>query len=1682
MSDALRRLAERAGIAAGYHDIWGRYRTPEDAVLRELLASMGLLSTPEADPEAALRQAEAADWQRMLPPVRVVREGEAAALRVVLPEDALAAALIYRLVTEDGAIHEQQAAVSQLPSLETRELDGRRLMALELPLSIPLAPGYHRCEVECAGAAASMPLIVAPPACYQPEVLADGGRVWGPALQLYALRSERNWGIGDFTDLAAFGEHWAEQGAHVVGLNPVHAMFVGNPAHASPYSPSSRRFLNLLYLDVEAVPDFADCESARERVRSGEFQLRLRALREAERVDYVGVAAAKLAVLEQLYQSFRERHLSRDRERARAFHEFQQREGEALRLYALYEALWEHFHAENPEAWSWLDWPEAFQDPHSAEVEAFYAQHRERVEFYAYLQWQAEAQLSEATARLERAGLAIGLYLDLAVSVDRGGADGWRNRSIYAMQASVGAPPDEFARNGQDWGLPPFDPRRLREEAYAPLIGALRENMRRAGALRIDHVMGLMRLFWIPLGRSAADGAYVHYPFEEMLGIVALESHRNRCLVIGEDLGTVPEAVREAMARERLLSYKVLIFEQGEGGRFKAPKDYAAEALATVSTHDLPTLAGYWEGRDLALRAELGLYEDDEVRGRQLVERAQDRSQLLLALEREGLLPEGASADPATLPEMTPELARAVHVYLARSRASLMMVQPEDVLGMLEQVNLPGAPDAQHPNWRRKLTLPLEQWPHSEEVLRFAAALREARPGPEPCRRRVRAKGLRIPRATYRLQLNRHFTIAEATRRVPYLARLGVSHVYCSPYLRARPGSEHGYDIIDHNAFNPEIGSEADFQRFSEALERHGMAQIMDVVPNHMGVMGADNAWWLDVLENGPASVYAPYFDIDWKPVKRELHDKLLLPILGDAYGEVLERGELQLAFDADRGSFSLRYYEHCAPIAPGVYPRLLGRRMEALALRLGADNPQLLELQSLVSAFQHLPGRDELSLERVLERHRDVQLHKQRLARLCAESSDIADYLQEVVAEFNGRPGEPESFDALHELLEAQAYRLAHWHAAADEINYRRFFDIHDLAALRMEDPRVFDATHQLILSLITRGELDALRIDHPDGLYDPEAYFQRLQERAAQAMHSEPPALYLLVEKILASHEALVSSWPVHGTTGYEFANQVNGILIDQRSAGALRRFYASFSGERLPFDELLYKCKRMIMKYALASELAVLAAELNRISEADRHTRDFTLNRLRSALAELVAWLPVYRTYEREGVIGAHDREYIDYAIGRAREGTRAEEAGVYDFLRRVLLREDLPEATRERAARFSMRLQQYTGAVMAKGLEDTAFYRYFPLVSLNEVGGDPRRFGLTVEAFHAANSERRESWPHSLLATSTHDNKRSEDVRARISVLSEIPGAWRRRVSLWARLNEACKRQTDGSLTPSRNDEYLLYQTLIGAWPLEIPDETAHDEFVARIEVYMLKAVREAKQHTSWINRNPAYEEALSGFVHEILRRGSPFLDDFLPFQRWLSRFGLYNSLSQVALKLTAPGVPDIYQGNELWDFSLVDPDNRRPVDYSARESALASLDEVAAPELLATLEDGRAKLMLTTRLLALRQRHETLFRDGDYLPLASSGTKAEHLCAFARQHGSEAVVMVAPRLYVGLLDGEERLPIGDVWGDTRLELGPLGAETRWRDLISGRMHAAGETLLLAEALAEFPVAVLVTEPG
>ena len=958
-----------------------------------------------------------------------------------------------------------------------------------------------------------------------------------------------------------------------------------------------------------------------------------------------------------------------------------------------------------------------------------------------------------------------------------------------------------------------------------------------------------------------------------------------------------------------------------------------------------------------------------------------------------------------------------------------------------------------------------------------------------------------VPCATYRLQFNADFTFADASKIIPYLHLLGISHIYASPFLKARAGSPHGYNIVDHNALNPEIGDAASFASYIKTLHQHGMGQLLDIVPNHMGVGGDDNAWWLDVLENGEASAYAMYFDIDWHPVNTAMHNKVLLPFLGDHYGTILERGELTLALDSGNGTFSIRYYEHLFPIDPRSYPRILGFHIESLEQQLKNNREAFNALVALIADCQSLPRRTELSAACRQKRRQAVAACKHRLAELCRYHPEIHVCLDENVKQLNGTPGQAGSFDPLHHLLEAQAYRLAYWLVASDEINYRRFFDINELAGLRVENNEVFAATHGLVRQLTGKGQVTGLRIDHPDGLSDPFTYCCDLQNVIDETLRESGQPIdsscYFLVEKIVASHECLPSDWPVAGTTGYEVAHLLNGLFVYPDSERSLSQLYKRFTGRAQEFDELLYESKKLIIRSVLASELTVLANLASGIAQTDRYTRDFTYHALRDALAEVVACFPVYRTYITQQRISDEDHRYVHWAIAQAKKRSPAADIQIYDFIQDLLTLRQLDvysSRVQRQIMQFALRFQQYTAPVMAKGMEDTALYTYNRLVSLNDVGFDPRAFGVSINLFHHENRQRLESWPQSMVTTSTHDSKRGEDVRTRINILSEVPHDWRRHLARWSRINRRKKQLLDDARVPCRNDEYLLYQTLLGSWPLEPLDAAGLAAFRERIEAYMLKAIREAKVHTSWINSNNDYEDAMRHFVQKLLDtpERNAFLADFIPFQKRFVRYGLLSSLSQILLKLTVPGVPDIYQGNELWSFNLVDPDNRRPVDYHHRHAELQALVTacqtagdltVLLQDLSSRIEDGRAKLYLTWRTLNLRRQLPGMFSEGEYLELKTRGPRAEYLCAFARRFEDRQVVVVAPRWFARLAAESGRMPPGsETWDNTWIEDSGESQAGNYRNILTDepvqlRQREDGTGYSAVELFRYFPVALL-----
>jgi len=947
---------------------------------------------------------------------------------------------------------------------------------------------------------------------------------------------------------------------------------------------------------------------------------------------------------------------------------------------------------------------------------------------------------------------------------------------------------------------------------------------------------------------------------------------------------------------------------------------------------------------------------------------------------------------------------------------------------------------------------------------------------------------LRIPVATYRLQFNRGFRFEDARAIVPYLHRLGISDLYASPIFKAKQGSLHGYDVTDPTHLNPELGTEQAFGALARELKAHEMGLLLDIVPNHMAA-SPENPWWMDLLENGPSSPYAIFFDVDWNPVCSALQNKVLLPILDRTYSQALENGDLTLTLE-EAGLF-VYYHGFKLPLDIKSYALVLSYRLGTLEAILGANHPVFRQFKQLVDAMEHLPPHTRPDAAQARRRRRERQAIKEDLVHLINSSPEVKAFLSENVALLNGKKGDPQSFDLLDSLLAQQAYQLAFWKTALEEINYRRFFDISDLIGVRVEEPQVFATTHALIFPLVREGKVTGLRIDHIDGLHDPLQYLRRLQHHLAPkaAESGRPPGFYIVVEKILIGNEALSEEWPVFGTTGYDFLNAVNALFVDSEGLQTIAAAYSRLTGSRATFDDVGYEKKKQVIKELFAGEMQALGYQLARLAQQDQYACDLSREELTQAIMGVTACLPVYRTYIRTSELSRRDQLHIERAVQEAQLRDPALGARALDFLKRVLLLDLSVSVAPEQMEvwlRFVMRWQQFTGAIMAKGIEDTALYTYNPLVSLNEVGRDPGAAFLSVEAYHSGNVVRQAQWPHTLNATSTHDTKRGEDIRARINVLSEMPEAWERRLTRWSRWNRAKKRRVNGELVPDPNLEVLLYQTLVGAWPFseeEIP------KFQERLKAYMVKAVREAKLFTSWLSPNLEYENALLAFVESILETGNEnkFLDDLLRFQRQVAYYGALNALGQVLLKIASPGVPDFYQGTELWDLSLVDPDNRRPVDFEMRTGLLDNLIKQEGQgrlslvrEILTSWEDGRVKLYVTYKALGARQAHQDLFLRGDYIPLQIQGERQEHVCTFARRQGKRWGLIVVPRLLTKLVR-VGTLPLGQrVWGDDVLLL-PEGAPQRWLQVFTGEtleLFPAVKEAPLSSIFRTFPVALLV----
>ncbi len=925
---------------------------------------------------------------------------------------------------------------------------------------------------------------------------------------------------------------------------------------------------------------------------------------------------------------------------------------------------------------------------------------------------------------------------------------------------------------------------------------------------------------------------------------------------------------------------------------------------------------------------------------------------------------------------------------------------------------------------------------------------------------------MRIPSATYRIQFNADFRFTDAEALVPYLHDLGITDLYASPRFKARAGSSHGYDVADPLRINSELGTEEEFDRLTATLRQYDMGLLLDIVPNHMAV-STENPWWVDVLENGRESRYARFFDIDWQPqapkVVDLLNNRVLLPILPGPYNDVLLSQGIQLHLDA-RGFF-VQYGGKRRPVNPRTYSEIFALAIEVLE---GKDEAAALELEKLRLAAISLPRGDDESQNLTAESEKARAELKAALWQLYQSDHLIRKTLDDTVHAFNGVPGDGSSFNRLDSLLSAQAYRFADWRLASHEINYRRFFDINDLIGLRTEDPVVFATRHASIIRLIQEGKVSGLRIDHIDGLFDPIEYLERLKSIPVPgvAQDGDAPSIYTVVEKITCGNETLPPEWPVSGTTGYDFLNAANAVFIDQDGYRALEKSYRKFTGRNSSFADTWYLRNKEVMDRLFPADVGRLTYRLAKLAAIWPRGRDLHLAELVRGLKEITACLPVYRTYYRDTTLRPQDRVFLQQALSGARHRTpgAAVTNATWDFLHQVFLAELLFTSEQERAwLDFIMRWQQFTGAAMAKGLEDSAIFAHSSLISVNEVGNNPFhsdiRFGSL--AFHEFNSRALQHHPHSLSATSTHDTKWSEDVRARLNVLSEIPDEWRKYLARWSNWNSAKKTRVGELRAPTPREEVMLYQAMLGIWPMGCSKNMNREELTQRIERFFIKSVKEARIHTNWISPNEPHEAALRKFVHSILEdsAGNRFFRDFLVLHQKLAFYGAFNSLSQLILKMTSPGIPDFYQGTEIWNFRLTDPDNRQPVDFKKRMQILHELKSCnagALPEICEDLLnhwcDGRLKLYITARILQFRRAHQELFSKGDYLPIKVDG-KSEFVHAFARCSGQDWIVVAVSRLLANIA-APGTFPVGQkTWRSTALAL-PSSAPERWVNVLTG----------------------------
>ena len=1555
MTANLEAIVRKLGFITEYTDTAGKVNKLSAKEMQSLMAICGINIDPEQDSESLLFNFDLEKWQSVLPKVHVAKISEKPSIQINIPEQNIQNTYEWILEKENGFVDHGKFIASTLERVESRYFENiGSYIKLNLSLPLNIETGYHTLKInDYSGNIYESKLIIVPEKCYIAETVSKNKKVYGPKIHFHNIATENNYRIADSDDLKNLIRKLSTVGVGIIGIGPINQTSVDENKFYNPYLPSNRMFFNTLFLSTEEIEKFVDDKDLKIKLLSAEFQEKAKKIEESGEIDYRAVYDFKYEKFKLLYQSFKEFHINNHTEKAEQFQKYINRKGDYLKKLALYRALQDFLSLEDPKYLDWHNWPVSYQSPESEAVLQFESTNSELIELYMFLQWQSDLQFASAGKISYEKKLDIGIYVDIPLCTDPNGSETWINQNYFCEYAKLKI---QLENRQESINCPGILPKKMYNDAYEYFSNIIRPNMIHAGAVNLLYLEHYLKSDWTITSDNTEKIIKFNYPKEDILGIIALESQRNHCMVLA-DMKNVNDENKELLERFGI---------------------YSEENIDITEIYDEIQLKDYFESLKDSLSQD---YED---------------------------------------------------------------------IGHITK----------------------------------------------------------IPDSTYRIQFNKEFTFNMAKEIIPYLKRLGISHVYASPLLSPMPGSMHGYDVINHNLINQEAGTIDEFNEFVDILHHHNIGLIIDTVPNHMGI-GSKNPWWMDVLENGQASEYAHYFDIDWNPIKKALKGKVLVPVLGNHYGNILASGQLNVKFVEDAGKFYLNYYEHEFPINPSSYPTILEYRLDVLAARLGTSNRDYLSYLSILTVFKNIPKHTETEYEKVKERIREKDIAFTRLSNLCKNNFVIKGFIEENLIDFKCSPENTIAIERVHNLLEEQTYRLAYWRVSADEINYRRFFDVNDLAAVCVEKPDVFSNTHNFILDLVQNKRIDGIRLDHPDGLLNPTEYYKKLQHEIAKRLDisfditetdllcSEKLPFYIVAEKILAPFEKLPQNWAIHGTVGYEFLNSVNGLFINKVAEKKFTDVYNKFIDKDIDFAEMVIECKKLIMRTSLTGELNVLSSHLNQISEMYIYSRDYTLNSLRNALIDVISCFPVYRTYISGKEESTKCTDYIKWSVGLAKKRSLVIDTSIFDFIEKVLLLElepDTESINYEKILKFVLKFQQYTGPLMAKGFEDTCFYRYNRLIALNEVGGEPQHFGTSVNEFHQDNLSRMAVTPNSMLNTSTHDTKRSEDVRTRIAAISEVPDEWQKFVKRLSSLNKTKKKSSYPETIIAKNDEYLLYQTLIGIWPQEGLNSDNRENLIDRLQNYILKAAREAKTHTSWVNINSEYEESICNFINKVLNYPlpHPFWKEFVPFQKKIAIRGYLNSISQCVLKLTSPGVPDIYQGNEVFKFSLVDPDNRRPVDYANNACLLDKIQpllnintenqETNLPgfsELLLPIESGALKLFITTTTLNFRQRNSVLFRVGEYIQLEVTGKKATNIVAFARLHENYATISVVPRLINNLVSEENILNISpDLLEDTKIIIPETLSGFRWKDIYTKQnKYPENGEIYVSELLNTLPISVL-----